>query len=78
MNITKEGTNSQMYIVDFQLARYASPASDLAFLIYLCLDKEQRAEHLDALLGYYTDQLHERLTEMSEGDVLDKETLTDM
>ncbi|XP_045779387.1 uncharacterized protein LOC123876969 [Maniola jurtina] len=72
------GDIAEMYIVDFQLARYASPASDLAFFIYLCLDKEQRLEHLDDLLSYYTDELYARLSEMSDGNILDKETLSDM
>ncbi|XP_039760279.1 uncharacterized protein LOC120633934 [Pararge aegeria] len=72
------GDIAEMYIVDFQLARYASPASDLAFLIYLCMDRDQRKEHLDGLLSYYTDELYARLTEMSDGNIMDKETLTDM
>ena len=67
-----------MYIVDFQLARYASPALDLAFLIYLCLEKNQRAEHTTSLLRFYADELYERLSEMSDGNILDKETLHDM
>lgn len=67
-----------MYIVDFQLARYASPALDLVFLIYLCLEREQRAEHTQALLEYYTDELHARLLEMSDGNIMDRDTLYDM
>lgn len=55
-----------MYIVDFQLARYASPTLDLAYLIYLCLTREQRDEHQQSLLEYYVDELHCRLLEMSD------------
>lgn len=55
-----------MYIVDFQLVRYASPTLDLAYLVYLCLTREQREEHLPSLLEYYTDELHCRLLEMSD------------
>lgn len=55
-----------MYIVDFQLVRYASPTLDLAYLMYLCLTREQREEHLPSLLKYYSDELHCRLLEMSD------------
>ncbi|XP_050355034.1 uncharacterized protein LOC126776500 [Nymphalis io] len=72
------GDIAEMYIVDFQLARYASPALDLAFLIYLCLERQQRAEHTPALLEYYTDELHARLLEMGDGNILDRDTLFDM
>lgn len=54
-----------MCIVDFQLVRYASPTLDLAYLVYLCLTREQREEHLPSLLKYYSDELHCRLLEMS-------------
>lgn len=57
-----------MYIVDFQLVRYASPTLDLAYVMYLCLTREQREEHLPSLLEYYSDQLHSRLLEMSDGN----------
>lgn len=66
-----------MYIVDFQLARYASPGLDLALLLYLCLERAQRSQHLSDLLRYYSDNLHSTLTLMN-GDTLDKETLFDM
>lgn len=54
-----------MFLVDFQLVRYASPTLDLAYLIYLCLNREQRAHHLSSLLEYYVDELHTKLLEMS-------------
>lgn len=57
-----------MYLVDFQLARYASPALDLAYVTYLCLDRSQREEHLTSLLDYYTDELHKRLLELSDDE----------
>lgn len=53
----------QMYLVDFQLVRYASPALDLVYILYMCLDRTQRKEHLDSLLQYYVDELHTRLTQ---------------
>lgn len=57
-----------MYLVDFQLARYASPALDLAYVTYMCLDRRQRADHLSSLLEYYTDELHRRLLQLSDDD----------
>jgi hypothetical protein len=57
-----------MSIVDFQLVRYASPALDLVFVTYLCLDRKQREGHLSSLLEYYVDEMHKRLLEMSEED----------
>lgn len=72
-----------MYLVDFQLARYASPTLDLASLMYLCLDRGQRKEHLTSLLEYYTEQLHQRLLELSDDEsvfsgALNKKALWDL
>ncbi|OWR43892.1 uncharacterized protein LOC116774060 [Danaus plexippus] len=73
----ENGQIEGMYIVDFQLARYASPGLDLALLLYLCLERAQRSQHLSDLLRYYSDNLHSTLTLMN-GDTLDKETLFDI
>ncbi|XP_053615397.1 uncharacterized protein LOC128678103 [Plodia interpunctella] len=63
-----DGDIAEMYVVDFQLVRYASPTLDLAYVMYLCLDKQQRADHLSSLFEYYVDELHARLIEMSDED----------
>ncbi|CAG5056973.1 unnamed protein product [Parnassius apollo] len=78
-----DGDIAEMYIVDFQLARYASPTLDLVYLMHLCLDREQRAGHLSSLLEYYADELHRRLVEMSNDDSvfhrnLNRDTLYEM
>ncbi|CAG9793174.1 unnamed protein product [Diatraea saccharalis] len=65
-----------MYLVDFQLARYASPALDLAYVTYLCLERSQREEHLTSLLEYYTDELHRRLLEMGDEESVFYTSLT--
>lgn len=67
-----------MYIVDFQLVRYASPALDLCYLIYLCLNRQQRADHLTSLLEYYTDELYERVVAMCGAAAFDRDTLATM
>lgn len=59
-----------MCIVDFQLVRYASPALDLVYIMYLCLERQQRALHLTPLLRYYADQLFCRAAELSGGGVV--------
>ncbi|XP_050679515.1 uncharacterized protein LOC126975596 [Leptidea sinapis] len=70
---------AEMFIVDFQLARYASPTLDLAYIVYLCLDKQQRAAHMSSLIEYYTDVLHRRVTEMCDGVYgIDRNTFYDM
>ncbi|KAG6451366.1 hypothetical protein O3G_MSEX007083 [Manduca sexta] len=65
-----DGAISEMYLVDFQLVRYASPALDLAYIMYLCLERWQRVEHLTPLLRHYTAELHQRLLELSDDDSL--------
>lgn len=55
-----------MSIVDYQLVRYASPALDLVYVLYLCLDRAQRTEHQGSLLDLYVDELHSSLLQMSE------------
>ncbi|XP_075984377.1 uncharacterized protein LOC142982016 [Anticarsia gemmatalis] len=63
-----DGDIADMYLLDFQLVRYASPAIDLVFILYLCMERELRAENLASLLEYYTDELHRRLLQLSEDD----------
>ncbi|XP_060806078.1 uncharacterized protein LOC106135318 [Amyelois transitella] len=77
-----DGDIAEMYMVDFQLVRYASPTLDLAYLMYLCLDRQQRSDHLTSLFEYYVDELHSRLVEMSDDDSvfhssLNRDTLFD-
>ncbi|KAL0868163.1 hypothetical protein ABMA27_007714 [Loxostege sticticalis] len=78
-----DGDIAEMCIVDFQLARYASPALDLIFIMYVCLDRQQREDHLSSLLEYYVEEMHKRLVDMSEEDSifhssLNREVLFDM
>lgn len=48
--------------VDFQLSRYATPALDLAELIYVSSTKAFRAENLDEVLEVYCQALEDELT----------------
>lgn len=47
--------------VDFQLSRYATPAMDLADLIYINSTKAFRAEHLEEVLEVYCQALEDEL-----------------
>ena len=49
----------QAKMIDFQLARYASPVIDIAFFIYSCTTEELREKYYDNLIKTY----HETLTE---------------
>lgn len=40
-------------LLDFQLARCASPVTDLSFFIYSCTDKTLRDKEFDNLLEFY-------------------------
>ncbi|XP_011165800.2 uncharacterized protein LOC105200105 [Solenopsis invicta] len=47
----------QALMLDFQLARCASPVTDLSFLIYACTLKSFRDQHFDDLLKFYHSEL---------------------
>ncbi|KAI4493577.1 hypothetical protein M0804_001753 [Polistes exclamans] len=51
-----EGNKKQALLLDFQLARCASPILDLAFFIYSCTNKTLR-ERFDDMLKIYYDKL---------------------
>lgn len=48
-------------MIDFQLARFASPALDISFFIYSCTTQELRENHYDELLKAYHNSLGEQL-----------------
>jgi thiamine kinase-like enzyme len=44
-------------MIDFQLARFASPALDISFFIYSCTTEELRVQYYDDLLKAYHESL---------------------
>ncbi|XP_012285036.1 uncharacterized protein LOC105702220 isoform X2 [Orussus abietinus] len=61
--IRKTPENTQeVLMLDFQLARCASPVLDISFFIYSCTDKNLRDEHFDDLLEVYHAELTKSIT----------------
>lgn len=59
-------TNSQkipedIKIIDYQLARLASPATDISFFIYSCTVQDLREKHYDELIQIYHKNLSDLL-----------------
>lgn len=50
-------------MIDFQLARFASPVIDIAFFIYSCTTEEVRARHYDELIKAYHTSLSEMIVD---------------
>lgn len=48
---------SQAYLIDFQIARYASPACDITHYIFGTTLKEMRDQHYDDFLKIYHESL---------------------
>ncbi|XP_055541041.1 uncharacterized protein LOC129727327 [Wyeomyia smithii] len=48
-------------MIDFQLARYSSPALDISFFMYSCTTQKLREEHYEDLLKTYHDSLSDML-----------------
>jgi thiamine kinase-like enzyme len=51
-------------MIDFQLARFASPVIDIAFFIYSCTDEKCREEYYDDLIKTYHTSLCELIKDM--------------
>lgn len=50
INHNTDGSPCNTKIIDFQLARYTSPALDISFFIYSGTSKELREQHYDELI----------------------------
>ncbi|XP_025410426.1 uncharacterized protein LOC112683561 [Sipha flava] len=58
-----DGSISEISVVDFQMARYGSPALDLVSLLYCCTGVELRRRCLPALMDEYYDSVSRILTQ---------------
>lgn len=59
VNFDGKDVPAKAKMIDFQLARYASPALDISFFIYSCTSEELRVQYYDELLKTYHDGLCE-------------------
>ncbi|XP_034671202.1 uncharacterized protein LOC117903357 [Drosophila subobscura] len=53
-------------LIDWQLMRYASPVTDLAYFLFTCTTRAFRQKHLQELLDEYHRQLGQQLTRLGE------------
>lgn len=51
-------------MIDFQLARYSSPALDISFFVYSCTSQQLRDEHYEDLLKAYHNSLSDMLRDL--------------
>ncbi|XP_063231565.1 uncharacterized protein LOC134536003 isoform X3 [Bacillus rossius redtenbacheri] len=54
----------EVCLVDFQISRYASPALDLAYLLYCCTSLATRRAHMPALLAHYHGTVVQALSDL--------------
>lgn len=57
-------------LLDFQLARCASPITDLSFFIYSCTDQTLRDKSFDCLMKFYHEEISKTVTAL--GSDVDK------
>lgn len=53
-----------MYFLDFQLARYASPATDISYTLFCSCSQQLREKHFDDLIKIYHNSLSAYLREL--------------
>ena len=63
-DVSNPSVPTQVCLLDWQLARYGSPALDLSFFLFICTDKKLRDRHYDDLLKMYYYSLCLRLAEL--------------
>lgn len=65
-NIDFQGSNkpTDLYFIDFQLSRYASPILDIVYPLFSCGTTQLRHDHYDQLLHDYYDSLCESLEQL--------------
>ncbi|KDR23004.1 uncharacterized protein LOC110841346 isoform X2 [Zootermopsis nevadensis] len=81
---SEDGEILEACMVDFQLARYGSPALDIVNLLYCCTSRETRLNHMADLLSDYHAALNKALRELTQqatdlkSDILDRDCLWQM
>lgn len=67
----KDGKPIELALIDWQLARYVSPALDVLYFLFCCTDDTFRTEHFDEMIQVY----HSSLTALLERLGSDPEAL---
>lgn len=71
MKLDENNVPTEMKMIDFQLARCASPALDISFFFYSCTSQEMREKHYDELLKVYHKSLSDLVRDLgSDPEVL--------
>lgn len=52
----------EVCLIDWQLMRYASPVTDLAYFLFSCTTQQFRGQHYTAMLKLYHEELRAQLT----------------
>ncbi|XP_058825475.1 uncharacterized protein LOC131685632 [Topomyia yanbarensis] len=60
----KDGAPREVVLVDWQLARYGSPALDLLYFLFCCTDASFREKHYDEMIRIYYTALKDLLEEL--------------
>ncbi|CAH4029699.1 unnamed protein product [Pieris brassicae] len=50
-------SETKLCFLDFQTLRYANPATDIIYFLYICTDSEFRSLHIDELINIYYESL---------------------
>ncbi|XP_030382077.1 uncharacterized protein LOC115629698 [Scaptodrosophila lebanonensis] len=61
---TPELVVSNVRLIDWQLMRYASPVTDLAYFFFTCTTHEFRVQHFERMLDVYYEELTLHLTRL--------------
>jgi Ecdysteroid kinase-like family len=59
----------KIVLIDWQISRYCSPVTDLAYFIFACTDRQLRKNHFDELLSIYYHSLKELLDHLGGDSV---------
>ncbi|KAH8368473.1 hypothetical protein KR084_012037 [Drosophila pseudotakahashii] len=60
------GVLEDVRLIDWQLMRYASPVTDLAYFLFTCTSRDFRQRHLKNILGDYYEELGLQLNRLGE------------
>ncbi|XP_033170218.1 uncharacterized protein LOC117147445 [Drosophila mauritiana] len=64
--IAERGDLEDVRLIDWQLMRYASPVTDLAYFLFTCTSRRFRQRHLESMLDDYYEELGQQLIRLGE------------